>query len=31
MSDFKIGPISIGGVLNTEDAVKIRFDFVARP
>jgi polyisoprenoid-binding protein YceI len=31
MSDFKIGPISIGGVLNTEDTVKIRFDFVARP
>ena len=31
MSDFKIGPISIGGVLNTEDKVKIRFDFVARP
>jgi polyisoprenoid-binding protein YceI len=31
MSDFKIGPISIGGVLNTEDKVKIRFEFVARP
>lgn len=31
MSDFKVGPISIGGVLNTEDKVKIRFDFVARP
>lgn len=31
MSVFKIGPISIAGVLNTEDTVKIRFDFVARP
>lgn len=31
MSEFKIGPISIGGVLNTEDKVTIRFDFVARP
>jgi polyisoprenoid-binding protein YceI len=31
MSDFGFGPISIGGILNTEDEVKIKFVFVARP
>lgn len=31
MSDFGVGPISILGVLNTEDEVKLAFDFVARP
>jgi polyisoprenoid-binding protein YceI len=31
MSDFGFGPISIGGILNTEDEVRIRFTFVARP
>jgi len=31
MSDFGFGPISIVGILNTEDEVKIKFDFVARP
>ena len=31
MSDFKVGPISILGVLNTEDKVKLIFDFVAKP
>ncbi|MDO8971826.1 MAG: YceI family protein [Saprospiraceae bacterium] len=31
MSDFKVGPISILGVLNTEDKVKLTFDFVAKP
>ncbi len=31
MSDFGIGPISIAGILNTEDQVVIKFDFVARP
>lgn len=31
MSDFGVGPISIAGILNTEDAVKLFFDFVARP
>ncbi|HZK62484.1 MAG TPA: YceI family protein, partial [Anaerovoracaceae bacterium] len=31
MSDFGVGPISIAGILNTEDEVKINFDFVARP
>lgn len=31
MSDFSVGPISIIGILNTEDAVKLIFDFVARP
>ncbi|MEN4011774.1 MAG: YceI family protein [Chloroflexota bacterium] len=31
MSDFEVGPISIGGILNTEDEVKLTFDFVARP
>lgn len=30
MSDFGIGPISIGGILNTEDEVKVTFAFVAR-
>lgn len=30
MSDFGVGPISILGVLNTEDEVKLTFDFVAR-
>ncbi len=31
MSDFNVGPISIMGILNTEDEVKINFDFVAKP
>ncbi len=31
MSDFGVGPISIIGILNTEDQVKLTFDFVARP
>jgi polyisoprenoid-binding protein YceI len=31
MSDFAVGPISIGGILNTEDEVKLNFQFVARP
>lgn len=31
MSDFGFGPISIMGVLNTEDLVKITVAFVARP
>ncbi|MBE9473287.1 MAG: YceI family protein [Chloroflexi bacterium] len=30
MSDFGFGPISIGGILNTEDEVKVNFAFVAR-
>jgi hypothetical protein len=30
MSDFGFGPISIGGILNTEDEVKVKFVFVAR-
>ena len=31
MSDFGVGPISIAGILNTEDEVKLTFAFVARP
>jgi polyisoprenoid-binding protein YceI len=31
MSDFGFGPISVAGMLNTEDEVKVTFDFVARP
>lgn len=31
MSEFGFGPISIAGILNTEDEVKINFSFVARP
>lgn len=31
MSDFGVGPISIMGMLNTEDEVSLSFDFVARP
>ncbi len=31
MSDFDIGPISIAGILKTEDVVKVHLDFVARP
>jgi polyisoprenoid-binding protein YceI len=30
MSDFGFGPISIAGILNTEDEVKVTFEFVAR-
>ncbi|UCE00903.1 MAG: YceI family protein [Chloroflexota bacterium] len=30
MSDFGFGPISIGGILNTEDEVKTTFTFIAR-
>lgn len=31
MSDFGFGPISIAGILNTEDEVRVTVDFVARP
>jgi polyisoprenoid-binding protein YceI len=31
MSDFGFGPISIAGILNTEDQVKVTLTFVARP
>jgi polyisoprenoid-binding protein YceI len=31
MSDFGFGPISIAGILNTEDQAKITLTFVARP
>jgi polyisoprenoid-binding protein YceI len=31
MSQFKFGPISIAGVLNTEDKVKLTIEFVAKP
>jgi polyisoprenoid-binding protein YceI len=31
MSDFGFGPISIGGILNTEDEAKVTLTFVARP
>ena len=31
MSEFGVGPISILGMLNTEDKVKLTFDFVAKP
>ncbi len=31
MSNFNVGPISVLGVLNTEDKVKLIFDFVAKP
>jgi polyisoprenoid-binding protein YceI len=31
MSDFGVGPISIAGILNTEDEVRIIFNIVARP
>ena len=31
LSDFSIGPISIAGILKTEDEAKITLDFVARP
>jgi polyisoprenoid-binding protein YceI len=31
MSDFGIGPISVAGILNTEDQVKITMNIVARP
>ncbi len=30
MSDFEVGPISIAGILNTEDEVKLTFNFIAR-
>lgn len=30
MSDYGFGPISIAGIVNTEDQVKVTFDFVAR-
>lgn len=30
MSDFAFGPISIAGILNTEDEVHVKFAFVAR-
>jgi polyisoprenoid-binding protein YceI len=30
MSDYGFGPISIAGIVNTEDQVKVIFDFVAR-
>jgi polyisoprenoid-binding protein YceI len=31
MSNYGFGPISIGGILNTEDEVKLTLNFVARP
>lgn len=31
MSDFGFGPISIAGILNTEDEVKVTLNFVAKP
>jgi polyisoprenoid-binding protein YceI len=31
MSDFEVGPISIAGFVETEDEVKLTFDFVALP
>jgi polyisoprenoid-binding protein YceI len=31
MSDFQFGPISIGGILNTEDEAKVTLNLVARP
>jgi polyisoprenoid-binding protein YceI len=31
LSDFGVGPISIGGMLNTEDKAKLTLQFVARP
>jgi polyisoprenoid-binding protein YceI len=31
MSQFGVGPISLLGILQTQDEVKITFDFVARP
>lgn len=31
MSDFGVGPISLGGILKTEDEVQISFDFLAQP
>lgn len=31
LSDFSIGPISIAGILKTEDEAKITLEFVARP
>ncbi|NMC81001.1 MAG: YceI family protein, partial [Chloroflexi bacterium] len=31
MSDFGIGPISLVGMLQTEDEVKLTLNFVARP
>ena len=31
MSDFGFGPISIAGILNTEDELNIKIVFVARP
>jgi len=31
MSDFGFGPISIGGILNTEDEAKVTLTFLARP
>jgi polyisoprenoid-binding protein YceI len=31
MSDFGIGPITIAGILGTEDTIKLTFNFVARP
>lgn len=31
MSEFGFGPISIAGILNTEDEVKVKLMFVARP
>ncbi|HEX6306378.1 MAG TPA: YceI family protein [Anaerolineales bacterium] len=31
MSDFGFGPISIAGILQTEDEVKVRLELIARP
>lgn len=31
LSDFGVGPISIAGILKTEDTAKITLELVARP
>jgi hypothetical protein len=31
MSDFGVGPISLAGMLQTEDEVLITFNFIAQP
>jgi hypothetical protein len=31
MSDFGVGPISVLGILNTEDEVKLTIELTARP
>jgi polyisoprenoid-binding protein YceI len=31
MSDFGVGPITLAGILQTQDDVKLTLNFVARP